>query len=145
MSSPTITLQSVTGVDVELRIAGPGSRSYAFVIDWHIRFIVALGWFFTAMVLYTGSFWVFDLGAPDAGPMYMLVVLPPTLIYFLYHPVLEIAMRGRTPGKRMAGVRLVSRSGDIPGRRRAAVAQRLSYHRQPAVRLSGWTGCGDTD
>ncbi len=30
----------------------------------------------------------------------------PLAIYFLYHYVLELAMRGSTPGKRMAGVRL---------------------------------------
>jgi hypothetical protein len=42
-------------------------------------------------------------------------VLPALAIYVFYHPVLEVAMRGRTPGKRMAGVRLVTRTGDIPG------------------------------
>ena len=41
MSQPVITLHTVTGVDVELRIAGPGTRSYAFIIDWHIRLIMA--------------------------------------------------------------------------------------------------------
>lgn len=114
MSSPTITLQSITGVDVELRIAGPGSRSYAFVIDWHIRFILALAWFFVAAMIYAGSFLVFTAG-PKGGLYYFVVVLPTLVIYFLYHPILEIAMHGRTPGKRMAGVRLVSRTGDIPG------------------------------
>ena len=44
MSAPQVTLPSITGVDVELRIAGVGSRSYAFVIDWHIRLILALAW-----------------------------------------------------------------------------------------------------
>lgn len=115
MTHPHVTLQSITGVDVELRIAGPGSRSYAFVIDWHIRFILALAWFFAAAMLYTGSFLFFTQGGPRGGMFYFIVVLPATAIYFLYHPILEIAMHGRTPGKRMAGVRLVSRTGDIPG------------------------------
>jgi hypothetical protein len=35
-------------------------------------------------------------------------------LYLLYHGVLEIAMRGRTPGKRWAGVRLVTRTGATP-------------------------------
>lgn len=115
MTSPAITLQSVTGVDVELRIAGPGSRSYAFVIDWHIRFILALGWFFAAALIYTGSFLFFSEGGPRDSLFYFIVLVPTMIIYFLYHPILEIAMHGRTPGKRMAGVRLVSRTGDIPG------------------------------
>jgi hypothetical protein len=41
--------------------------------------------------------------------------LPTLFLYFFYHPVLELALRGRTPGKRIAGVRLVTREGDIPG------------------------------
>jgi hypothetical protein len=40
--------------------------------------------------------------------------LPAAMIYFLYHPLLEIVMRGRTPGKRMAGVRIVDRQGGTP-------------------------------
>jgi RDD family len=36
-------------------------------------------------------------------------------MYFLYHFVLEIAMHGRTPGKRTAGVHLVARDGSPPG------------------------------
>lgn len=113
--TPTVILQSVTGVDVELRIAGPGSRSYAFVIDWHIRLVLALAWLFIAMILYSGGLPFFGDDTPRGSDYFFLVVLPPSVIYFLYHPILEIAMHGRTPGKRIAGVRLVSRSGDIPG------------------------------
>jgi uncharacterized RDD family membrane protein YckC len=112
MSSPQITLQTVTGVDVELTVAGPGSRSYAFVIDWHIRLLLALQWMLVAHLIYFGGLRM----TGDAGAGYVLWVwLPTLLIYFLYHPILEIAMRGRTPGKRIAGVRLVTREGDIPG------------------------------
>ena len=113
MNTPTVTLQSITGVDVELRIAGPGSRSYAFVIDWHIRLLLALAWFLAGLMLYTGRLILVD-GMPSGGGFYLTVVTPTAMIYFLYHPVLEIAMHGRTPGKRIAGLRLVSRTGDIP-------------------------------
>ncbi|HEY5809516.1 MAG TPA: RDD family protein [Povalibacter sp.] len=112
-SSPTITLQSITGVDVELRIAGAGSRSYAFVIDWHVRLILALAWMFTALFLYAGTLNLFDSDAPR-GMNGLMIWLPTAVIYFLYHPILEIVMRGSTPGKRMAGVRIVARTGDIP-------------------------------
>lgn len=113
MNSPRITLQTVTGVDVELSVAGPGSRSYAFVIDWHIRLLVATAWAFVAQLVYTGG--SLRTGGEVGGEYFLWVWLPSLLIYFLYHPVLEIAMRGRTPGKRIAGVRLVTREGDIPG------------------------------
>jgi uncharacterized RDD family membrane protein YckC len=112
MSSPQITLQTVTGVDVELTIAGPGSRSYAFIIDWHIRLLLALAWLLVGHLAYFGGLQM----TPEPGRGYLLWVWLPTLfLYFFYHPVLEVAMRGRTPGKRIAGVRLVTREGDIPG------------------------------
>jgi uncharacterized RDD family membrane protein YckC len=111
MSSPQITLQTVTGVDVELTIAGPGSRAYAFVIDWHIRLLLALQWLLVGHLIFFRGLKM----TPNPGSSYVLWVwLPTVLIYVFYHPVLEIAMRGRTPGKRIAGVRLVTREGDIP-------------------------------
>lgn len=113
MSNPTVVLQSVTGVDVELRIAGPGSRSYAFVIDWHIRLVLALAWLLVGMVFF-GGLRLTGQSVPRESGFYLWVVLPSLAIYLLYHPVLEILMRGRTPGKRIAGLRLVSRTGDIP-------------------------------
>ena len=115
MAAPQVTLQSITGVDVELRIAGVGSRSFAFVIDWHIRVILALSWWTVGTLASIGQL---NLLADDSSfsPGYFLWVLLPTAgIYLFYHPVLEILMRGSTPGKRMAGVRIVTRSGDIPG------------------------------
>lgn len=112
MNAPEVTLQSVTGVDVRLKIAGAGSRSFAFVIDWHIRLVLALAWFFGGSFLYYGTMTFADV-MPSAAYAF-LVPIPAAAIYLLYHPVLEIAMHGRTPGKRIAGVRLVTREGDVP-------------------------------
>lgn len=110
-----LAIDSVTGVDVSLPIAGAGGRSYAFVIDWHIRLLLAIAWWLAASFVYFGGFTLFGDDGPDSGPYFLTVVLPALLIYFLYHPVLEIAMHGRTPGKRMAGVRIVTREGATPG------------------------------
>ena len=115
MAAPQVTLQSITGVDVELRIAGVGSRSFAFVIDWHIRVILAFSWWTVGTLAALGQL---NLLAEDSSlsPRYFLWVLLPTAgIYLFYHPLLEVLMRGSTPGKRMAGVRIVTRTGDIPG------------------------------
>jgi uncharacterized RDD family membrane protein YckC len=51
---------------------------------------------------------------PPAGYVFGVLV-PAAVIYYLYHPILEVLMHGRTPGKRIAGVRLVKRDGGIPG------------------------------
>jgi uncharacterized RDD family membrane protein YckC len=108
------TISSATGVDVSLAVAGPGSRSYAFVIDWHVRLLLALAWLVCAGLLVSGHVFL-TKAAKSLQTEYMLVaVLPALAIYFLYHPVLEVAMRGRTPGKRLAGVRLVTQSGGTP-------------------------------
>jgi uncharacterized RDD family membrane protein YckC len=103
---------SATGVDVVVTLAGTGSRSYAFVIDWHIRLLTALAWYLCGALLLIGR--VALRGQEPSTAFGFLVVMPALAIYFLYHPILEIAMRGRTPGKRMAGVRLISRSGGAP-------------------------------
>ncbi len=111
MRTDTLIVTSPTGVDVELAIAGPGSRAYAFLIDWHIRLLVALAWYMAAAYKLTGVPYVAS-GSPPSR--IAIAVLPALGIYFLYHPLVELAMRGRTPGKRMAGVRVVNRHGGTP-------------------------------
>src|SRR5690606_16880595 len=44
-----LRIPTVTGIDIELRIAGTGGRSFAFLIDWHLRALLALGWVVAAV------------------------------------------------------------------------------------------------
>jgi uncharacterized RDD family membrane protein YckC len=108
-----LTIGSATGIDVSLPVAGAGARAYAFLIDWCIRLLLALAWFAVAALTYNGSL---SLAPPlDTDARWFGAVLAPSLaIYFLYHYLLELLMRGRTPGKRMAGVRVISRDGSTP-------------------------------
>jgi uncharacterized RDD family membrane protein YckC len=111
-----LRIPSVTGIDVELKIAGPGGRSYAFIIDWHIRFLVAATWFLLGTLAYAGALRFLTPTEPGGAGYVYVVTLPSLVIYFLYHPVLEVLMHGRTPGKRIAGVRLVTLAdGGAPG------------------------------
>jgi len=110
-------LTTADGMDISLEVAGVGSRSYAFVADWHIRVLFVLAWF-AAMLLFpddSGLESYFEWLDSSASWVAYVVLLPPALVYFLYHPVLEILMRGRTPGKRLAGVRIVTSDGRTPG------------------------------
>lgn len=102
-----LRIAGLTGVDLGLQIAGPGSRSYAFVEDWLIRVLLALAWFSLALFLVRGEGVHAKLG--------YLGGLPALAIYLLYHPLLEVLTHGRTPGMRHAGVRLVTRGGGTPG------------------------------
>ena len=125
IQSGELAIDSVTGVAVSLPLAGAGGRSYAFIIDWHIRLLLAMAWWVVGTFVFTGGFTLFGDGVVGGegnsgdgagpGPYFFTVVFPALLIYFLYHPVLEIAMHGRTPGKRIAGVRIVTREGATPG------------------------------
>jgi uncharacterized RDD family membrane protein YckC len=112
-AAPGLVVDSVTGIDVSLPVAGPGARAYAFLVDWHIRVILALGWFVSGALLYNGRFILAPPLTSDAR-WFGAVVAPALAIYFLYHHVVELAMRGSTPGKRMAGVRIVARDGGAP-------------------------------
>lgn len=111
-----LSLQTPDALDYRLEIAGLGARSHAFVIDWHIRFLLALTWLLVVGLVLHSFEQIREIvrHKPSFFDAWIWL-MPAAAIYFLYHPVLEIAMAGRTPGKRMAGVRLVSSQGHTPG------------------------------
>jgi uncharacterized RDD family membrane protein YckC len=109
-----LRIAGLTGVEITLDLAGAGSRSFAFIIDWHIRFFAALMWLLTALYLTASVTGQMPTAAQMPKAFTSVGALPAFAIYFLYHPLLEILMRGRTPGKRMAGVRIVTRHGGAP-------------------------------
>lgn len=110
MAEEELIVRGLTGVDMSLRIAGPGTRSYAFLIDWQIRLLSALVLILVAL----------PLRMLPGGPrilthaVWLAAIVLAMLVYFLYHPVLEVLMRGYTPGKRSAGARIVSLEGATP-------------------------------
>ena len=109
-----VVIPSVTGVDLELEIAGPGGRSYAYTIDWHIRLLLAVAWWALGTFLFFGGIEFVEQDDPEFSPYMFTVLIPAAALYVLYHPVLEVAMRGRTPGKRIAGIRIVNLAGETP-------------------------------
>ena len=112
-----IFVNSADAMSYALEIAGVGARSYAFVLDWHIRLLAALLWIYLAAFLfYDLSIFstMFEQGTANTAAAWV-VLLPAAIVYFFYHPVLEIVMHGTTPGKRTAGVRLITLEGFTPG------------------------------
>jgi len=97
-----ISIATPEGVDVQLTLAGVGSRFIAAVIDQSIRWAV-----FLALVVGLlaaeggeGSPWVL------AG-----VVIGFFVVQFAYDVLFETLASGRTPGKRWTGLRVVRTSG----------------------------------
>jgi uncharacterized membrane protein SpoIIM required for sporulation/uncharacterized RDD family membrane protein YckC len=113
LEPPVLAIESATGVDVRLPIAGPGARAFAFMIDWVMRLSLSGAWFLLSAWLFTGDF---SFRVPDDSETawFLLVVLPPSAIFFLYHLILEAALSGRTPGKRIAGLRVIALDGGAP-------------------------------
>lgn len=107
MSEEHIALSTVDAVEVRLDLAGVGARAYAFLVDWHIRAIAAL-------VVGVALYYALDLADADDRSWNIVAMLVTGAIYFLYHPILEVAQHGLTPGKRMAKIRIVMRDGSPP-------------------------------
>ena len=111
-----INIRNTDAISRTFEIAGVGARSYAFVLDWHIRLLVALVWIYlSAFLLYDLSDFATVLTEEPANTAGLVIFVPAIAVYFLYHPVLEILMQGSTPGKHMAGVRLINHAGAAPG------------------------------
>lgn len=110
MAEEELIVRGLTGVDMSLRIAGPGTRSYAFLIDWQIRLLCAL------VLVLAGLPLRLLPGVPRSlmHSVWTAAIVLAALVYFLYHPVLEVLMRGHTPGKRRAGARIVTVEGATP-------------------------------
>lgn len=113
-------LETIDAVDLSLEVAGLGARSYAFLIDWHFRVIFVMAWLAICAIVFplflntTLRDLLSSFNEITGVGGTTLVILPVIVIYFLYHPVLEILGRGRTPGKRMAGLRIVNEQGRPP-------------------------------
>jgi uncharacterized RDD family membrane protein YckC len=116
-SASELSLALNDSLNLRLPIAGPGARAYAFLIDFKIRLFAALLWLSIGFKLFTSLSSETLAGVFDRDQRsYLFIVLIPTMaIYFLYHPVFELLWRGRTPGKKLAGIRIVdAQTGTSP-------------------------------
>jgi uncharacterized RDD family membrane protein YckC len=96
-----ITISSADAMTYTLEVAGVGARSYAFVIDWHIRLLLAVVWIYLAVFLFfdTSVFATLFQEESDHTAALWVIFFPAVVVYFFYHPILETVMHGSTPGK----------------------------------------------
>lgn len=109
-----LTVGSAGAMVMEYPIAGLGSRSYAFIVDLHIRAILAFAWWLAFYFITKLTGIEFSTSTSLGKLLVYTAFIGATVIYEFYHPVLEIVMKGRTPGKRFAGIRIVSLDGSVP-------------------------------
>ena len=96
-----ITIATPEGVDLELTLAGVGSRFVSALLDLLLQTVLLVG--------------VTGLGAAvqafGSGFGYALVLVAGFLVFAAYDVLFEVFAAGRTPGKRMNGLRVVRIDG----------------------------------
>ncbi|MBZ9815449.1 RDD family protein [Mesorhizobium sp. CA7] len=93
------------GVDLRVKLADAGTRASGFLLDVVIIVVAAV------VVSLVMIFGLAGLGIQDAQPLFIVWII---FIFFLrnvYFIAFEAGRRAATPGKRMVGVRVASRSG----------------------------------
>lgn len=94
-----ITIVTPEGVNLELPLAGVGSRFIAAVIDTAIQLLTLLGLFLLASTV------------PDSGVVTGLTAVGAFAVFIAYDISFETLASGRTPGKRVTGLRVVTTGG----------------------------------
>ncbi|MGV6853091.1 MAG: RDD family protein [bacterium] len=84
-------------ITLELSLAGPAIRGFAFLIDFIIRIII----FFIVISIFS------TLGNFGSG----LMLIAFFLLEWLYPVLFEVLLSGQTPGKRLLGIRVISANG----------------------------------
>ena len=106
-SAATPDAIALDNVELELPFAGVGSRILAAFLDSLLLVVI----WFALMVMATAAFAL--MSAAGVGGTWIVVVLVAAMfiIQWGYWAVVEVAMGGQTPGKKLIGLRTVNRTG----------------------------------
>ena len=105
-----VTIATPEGVDLDLRLAGLGSRFVATTLDLLIQsvIVVAAGLALVGSDIFSGEVVVSGVGAAVFSVVFFLVIVG-------YDILFEVLASGRTPGKRWTGLRVVRTGGQPVG------------------------------
>lgn len=104
-----ISIATPEGVDLQLTLAGLGSRFVAALLDQLIQWTVILAAMLGLAIGADGG----GIEQPDGGIALAVAVFVAVvfLVQFTYDVLFETLASGRTPGKRWTGLRVVTTSG----------------------------------
>ena len=109
----THTVLTPSNIEIEYRLAGAGSRLAAFIIDFIIQ--ITIGLIITVIIL----FGVYDYNLSFLyhieGAALGVLIISWFLVYFCYFIICEMVSNGRSPGKKMFGLRVISENGQPVG------------------------------
>lgn len=104
-----VTIATPEGIDLDLVIAGLGSRFVAALIDGLVKIAVIIALFFVLGLATSGSE---SAGGGWGAAAFIILIF---LVLFAYDVVFEVMGSGRTLGKRAAGIRVVRSGGEPVG------------------------------
>ena len=111
-----ISIPTPEGVELELVLAGIGSRLVSSLVDFLVKAVILVALFILGAAI----------GGEDAGGFLVAVlIIASFLVFFGYDVAFETLASGRTPGKRAAGLRVVRLGGEPVGFMASAVRNLL--------------------
>ncbi|MGH9042219.1 MAG: RDD family protein [Acidimicrobiia bacterium] len=113
-----ISVPTPEGVEIEMVLAGLGSRLAASLIDFVIINVILLSLWIGGLILATPA----DLAG---GVLTASLIGATFLVLFGYDTAFETFNSGRSPGKRVLGIRVVRSGGEPPGFLAAAIRNLL--------------------
>lgn len=116
----TVRIATPEGVELELALAGIGSRLIARIIDHLIQGAIAIA----ALIAFSASIDTDSLGDAFVAIIGILIFFA---LFWAYDVAFEAFAGGRTPGKRAAGIRVVGSRGEPIGFPAAAVRNLLRF------------------
>ena len=108
LSSDQLSIETPELVAIEMPLAGIGSRFIALLVDYLIWGAGLLVLFFLALLLLPGIHAFSKISAQWAVAILVFLVF---LFNWGYFTLFEAFWNGRTPGKRVARIRVIQRSG----------------------------------
>ncbi|MCL2498878.1 MAG: RDD family protein [Defluviitaleaceae bacterium] len=105
----TITVITPANIEVEYRLAGVGSRLAAFIIDYLIQMLVLL---LAGCIILLGFDRWFLGNVYPSGTALGAVLIVFFAVHFGYFILFESVMHGRSPGKKLFGLRAIRENGE---------------------------------
>ncbi len=105
-----VTIETPENLELRLPLAGIGPRFLALFLDMLLQGVIST--VLVSSFVLIGMFW---LGNDPSDSMFsgfvIILILALMLVYFGYPLIFEWIWNGQTPGKRWAGIRVVSQDG----------------------------------
>jgi uncharacterized RDD family membrane protein YckC len=108
MASAEYSILTPERVSLQYDVAGVGSRGAALLVDALLQGVVVV---LMAVVVLVGAGLLVGTQRAASVLAGAIVVLTAFLAFFAYFPVFEIVWNGRTPGKRLLGLRVIRETG----------------------------------